>query len=219
VVIRIRRNLLASIAVKKKRASLGVAMPLLALVALLALAVCDGQQGPTRFGRLSRLVDLSSQQREQLCAAQPLPAGSDGAGATCPGDASAPPMDQPGSCRMTLETLNPSCGATVAQWQDCAQALAEHPCEVQLAFDTDSCRAIAGCDPTPCSDHCASVCQSPDAGGADSCLTSCFAAINGLSRPCALCVAAAGTGACAAMTFASPDSDACRIACGSGAVD
>jgi len=204
--------------VSRKRATLGVARSLLALAVLQGCCGCDGRQGPARFGRLSRLVDLSAPQREQLCAAQPAPTASGGAGLMCP-DAGAAPAGDPGSCRMTLQSLNPRCGATVAQWQDCAQALAQYPCDVQLALDTDSCRAIAGCDPTPCREHCASVCQSPDAGGADGCLAGCFTAINGLSRVCASCVADSGAGACAAMTFSSPDSDSCRIACGSGSVD
>jgi hypothetical protein len=203
--------------VGRTRATLALAAPLLALAAL--AGGCDGgPSGPAPFGRLSKLVDLSSQQRQQLCAAQPVPARADAA-AMCPVDASAPSVGDAASCRTTLESLNPTCGATVAQWEDCAQALAEHACQVQLAADTDSCRAIAGCDPAPCRDHCSSVCQGADSRGADGCLASCFAAINGLSRPCALCVAAAGSGSCTAMIFVAPESDACRSACGSGAVD
>ena len=195
-------------------------MPLLTLATL--TGGCGGKVAPApppSLRRLSRLIDLSARQRDQLCAAQPRPADSDGGVVMCPGGGSSPVVNDPAVCRMTLDGLNPSCGATVAQWDDCGQAMAEHPCDAQVALDTDSCRATAGCDPSSCRDQCASVCQSPDAGGATQCLAGCFPAVNGLSRPCAACVAGAGAGGCGAMTFPSPDSDDCRTACGSGAVD
>jgi hypothetical protein len=175
--------------------------------------VGDGHGGTSGLSRARKLLDLTAVERQRLCAAVPQPSGSDGGIFFCPGG---PIQVNDPFCLQYLSDLNPHCLATVADSEDCTRALADHPCEVSVAYATPACQATVGCSTLECHNLCDDRCGRPDAGTDQTpCLSACFDATSGLSQQCMACLVNAATRSCGAVTFPATTSDTCRTACGS----